>query len=424
MTEPHAFPHLLLVLAALLTTTKLLGALVQRAGQPAVLGELVAGMILGSSVLGFLDPADPVIHALSELGVIVLLFEIGLHTNLRSMAKVAGTATTVGLVGVILPFAFGYYAASTVLGFDRIPALVCGAALTATSIGISARVLADLGQLESREGQVVLGAAVLDDVVGLIVLSVVTSIVLGGSWTLSGVAVTAALAVGFIIVALTLGRFLARPAFASLRQIKTSGTLGVVALAFAFLLSSLAASSGSAMIIGAFAAGVILHGSAERAEIDRAATTIGHLLVPIFFAVVGASVQLSSFTDPRTLAAGGLLIAVGVVGKFLAAYAPWWFKGNKKLVGVAMIPRGEVGLIFAQMGLSTGAVTPAIFSALTLMVMVTTFLSPPLLAWVGRGQAALPRNLSHEIGIDDLVAGDWGDDRPPVSAPPIDPSDR
>lgn len=418
MTDAQAFPHLLLVLAAVLTTAKLLGALVQRLGQPAVLGELVAGMLLGASVFGFLDPADPVIHALSELGVIVLLFEIGLHTNLRSMAKVAGTATAVGLVGVILPFTLGYYAASTLLGFERIPSLVCGAALTATSIGISARVLSDLGQLDSREGQVVLGAAVLDDVVGLIVLSVVTSIVLGGSWTVSSVAITTALAVGFIVVALTLGRFLARPAFASLRTIRTTGTLGVVALAFAFLLSSLASSAGSAMIIGAFAAGVILHGSTERAEIDRAATTIGHFLVPIFFASVGASVQLSSFLDGRTVAAGGLLILVGVVGKFVAAYAPWKFKGNKKLIGVAMIPRGEVGLIFAQMGLSTGAVTPAIFSALTLMVMVTTFLAPPLLAMVGKGQPSTPGDMSGEGGIDDLVAGDWGDDRIVRAEPP------
>ncbi|HWL40650.1 MAG TPA: cation:proton antiporter, partial [Gemmatimonadaceae bacterium] len=150
-----------------------------------------------------------------------------------------------------------------------------------------------------------------------------------------------------------------------------------------------------------------------RVEIDRAATTIGHFLVPIFFATVGASVQLSAFMDPRTLAAGGLLILAGVVGKFAAAYAPWRFKGNKKLIGVAMIPRGEVGLIFAQMGLSTGAVTPAIFSALTLMVMVTTFMAPPLLAIVGRGRPAAPESASGEGGIDDLVAGDWGDKRPP-----------
>jgi len=416
MPDAHAIPQLLLVLAALLATTKLLGAFAQRVGQPAVLGELLAGVLLGGSVLGLLDPADPVIHALAELGVIVLLFEIGLHTDLRAMAKVAGTATTVGVVGVILPFVLGYYAAYTVLDFDRIPSLVCGAALTATSIGISARVLSDLGQLNTREGQVVLGAAVLDDIIGLIVLSVVTSMVLGGTWTVAGILLTTSLAVGFIVVAVTGGRFLARPIFSSLRTIRTSGTLGVVALAFAFLLSSLAASAGSAMILGAFAAGVVLHDTAERAEIERAATTIGHFLVPVFFASVGASVELATFADPRTLAAGGLLIAVGVIGKFAAAFAPWRFRGNKTLIGVAMIPRGEVGLIFAQMGLATKAITPAIFSALTLMVMVTTFLAPPVLARVGRGSTGERGDLSGEGGIDDLVAGDWGDDPPPAPA--------
>ena len=414
MPETHNIPHLLLVLAALLATAKLLGALAQRIGQPAVLGELLAGVLLGGSVLGLLDPGDPIIHALSELGVIVLLFEIGLHTDLRAMAKVAGTATTVGVVGVILPFVLGYYAAYAVLGFDRIPSLVCGAALTATSIGISARVLSDLGQLNTREGQVVLGAAVLDDIIGLIVLSVATSMVLGGTWTIGGIIVTTALAVGFIVVAIVGGKFLARPVFSSLRTIRTSGTLGVVALAFAFLLSSLAASAGSALILGAFAAGLVLHDTAERVEIERAATTIGHFLVPVFFASVGAAVDLSTFTDPRTLAAGGLLIAVGVAGKFAAAFAPWRFRGNKALIGVAMIPRGEVGLIFAQMGLSTRAITPAIFSALTLMVMVTTFLAPPVLARVGKGSVGRD-NLSGEGGIDDLVAGDWGDDPRPVT---------
>lgn len=412
-------PHLLLVLAALLVTAKLLGALAQRVGQPAVLGELLAGVILGGSLLGVLDPGDPVIHALSELGVIVLLFEIGLHTDLRAMAKVAGTATTVGVVGVVLPFVLGYYVAFSILDFERIPSLVCGAALTATSIGISARVLSDLGQLNTREGQVVIGAAVLDDIIGLIVLSVVTSVVLGGTWSVAGIALTTALAIGFIVIAITGGKLLARPVFSSLRRIRTSGTLGVVALAFAFLLSSLAASSGSAMILGAFAAGIALNATTERAEIERAATTIGHFLVPVFFASVGASVQLSTLAEPGTLVAGGLLIAAGVVGKFAAAYAPWRFQGNKRLIGVAMIPRGEVGLIFAQMGLATKAITPAIFSALMLMVMVTTFLAPPFLARVGKGSGTT-RDLSGEGGIDDLVAGDWGEEPlpEPVTARP------
>jgi len=406
MTDAHSIPHLLLVLAALLVTSKLLGALAQRVGQPAVLGELLAGVLLGGSVFGLLDPNDQVIQMLSELGVIVLLFEIGLHTDLRSMASVLGTATTVAIVGVVLPMILGYSAIVGVLGLGNIPALVCAAALTATSIGISARVLSDIGQLKSREGQVVLGAAVLDDIIGLIVLSVVTGIVTGGSWSVAGVAATTIISVGFIAVALTFGRVLARPIFRSIETIRAPGTLAVLALAFALILSSLAASAGSAMILGAFAAGMILNNAAERGEIERATTTIGHFLVPIFFASVGAAVKLSAFTDSTTVAVAGLLIVAGVIGKYLSAYAPWWFRGNKPLIGVAMIPRGEVGLIFAQMGLTTRAISPSLFSALALMVLVTTFLAPPVLARVG-AKGAWRGPVRDDVGIDDLVAGDW-----------------
>jgi Kef-type K+ transport system membrane component KefB len=384
MTDAHSMPHLLLVLAALLAAAKVLGSIARRFGQPAVLGELIAGVLLGSSVFGLLDPKDPVIYALAELGVIVLLFEIGLHTDLRQMRKVAGTATTVGLAGVVVPFVLGYLVAAKVLDLGRIPSLICAAALTATSIGISARVLSDIDQLGSREGQVVLGAAVLDDIVGLIVLSVVTSIAVGGSWTVAGIARTSVIAVGFIVFAVLVGGFLARPVFSSMKTIRAPGTLAVIALAFAFVLSSLAASAGSAMILGAFAAGIILNTTVERAEIEQATLTIGHFLVPIFFASVGAAVELSAFREWETLLVAALLILVGVIGKYVAGYAPWWFHGNKPLIGVAMIPRGEVGLIFAQMGLATEVISPSLFSALTLMVLVTTLMAPPILARLGK----------------------------------------
>lgn len=384
LSGAHSIPHLLLVLAALLATARVLGAVAQRLGQPAVLGELIAGVLLGGSVIGLLDPADPVIYALAELGVIVLLFEIGLHTDLRQMQKVAGTATAVGLVGVIVPFVVGYLVAAKALDLGRIPSIVCAAALTATSIGISARVLSDIDQLNSREGQVVLGAAVLDDIIGLIVLSVVTSIAVGGSWSVAGIARTAIIAVGFIVVAITAGRFLARPVIGSMKTIRRPGTLATIALAFAFLLSALAAMSGSAMILGAFAAGIILNTTVERAEIERATATIGQFLVPIFFASVGAAVELSAFRESETLLVAALLILVGVIGKYVSGFAPWWFHGNKPLIGVAMIPRGEVGLIFAQMGLATEVISPSLFSALALMVLVTTLMAPPILARLGK----------------------------------------
>ena len=424
----HSFSDLLAVLVALLLATKLLGVLAQRLGQPAVVGELLAGIVLGGSVLGILDPADPVLLSLAELGVLVLLFEIGLHTDIRSLMKVGNAALAVALVGVVLPFGLGY-AVSIALGLPTIAAIVAGAALTATSIGISARTLSDLGQLESREGQIVLGAAVIDDVIGLVILSVVSGLVGGVALTLGGVATKSGIAVGFVVGAIVLGSAMVPPIFRFVSRIEASGTLGIAGLIFAFMMAWLASLAGSATIIGAFAAGLVLHNTPQRAEIEKATTALGHFFVPIFFATVGAAVELSTLADARALAIGGALIVVGVLGKMAAGYAPFWFKGDKTLIGVAMIPRGEVGLIFAQMGLATGALTSQLFSALALMVLVTTFIAPPLLAVLVNRRGKSPGDepgtdliIQHdrpgEGGIDDLVAGtarrSEGGDRPPA----------
>ena len=400
MHDASHFHHLLGVLVALLVGTRLLGELAQRVGQPSVLGELLAGVLLGASVLGILDPTDPVIAALSELGVLILLFEIGLHTDVRALAKVGGTAGMVGIVGVVLPFGLGYLVA-TAFGVPTIAAVVCGAALTATSIGISARVLADLGQLESPEGRIVLGAAVLDDVIGLVILSVVSGVVGGAAVTVGGASLTAGVAIGFVLAAVVVGGVVVPPLFRSAAaRVRTSGALLVLGLALAFGMAYLAESAGSALIIGAFAAGLVLHPTPQRQEIERATTTLGYFFVPVFFASVGAAVDVRTLADGGTLAVGGALIAAAIVGKFAAGYAPVWFKGRKALIGVAMIPRGEVGLIFAQMGLATGALTRDLFSAVALMVMATTFIAPPLLARMAAGERG-----SSDDPYDDGVAG-------------------
>ena len=408
----HSFTHLLAVLVALLVTAKLLGVLAQRIGQPAVVGELIAGVVLGKSLLGLLDPSDPVIHSLAELGVLVLLFEIGLHTDLKSLVKVGSEALTVALVGVALPFAFGYGAAA-MLGLSTIPAIVCGAALTATSIGISARTLTDLGKLDTPEGQIVLGAAVLDDIVGLVILSVVGTLVGGAALSAGAVTLTAAIAIGFVLAAVVLGNILVPPLFRGIAKIEASGVLGVAGLAFAFLLALLASTAGSATIIGAFSAGLVLHNTPQRGAIEKSTTQLGHFFVPIFFASVGAAVELGTLLDLQVMSVGLALIAVGVAGKFAAGYAPFWFKGRKSLIGIAMIPRGEVGLIFAQMGLTTGALTSDLYSAVAMMVLATTFITPPLLAWNVREPATPPSiNRPGEGGIDDLVAGAVTDEFP------------
>jgi Kef-type K+ transport system membrane component KefB len=416
LTE-HSFPDLLIVLVALLLSTKLLGALSQRIGQPAVVGELIAGVLLGNSVLGILDPADPVILSFAELGVLVLLFEIGLHTDLKSLMRVGSEAGVVALAGVALPFGLGYGVASA-LGLSTIASIVAGASLTATSIGISARTLSDLSQLNTSEGQIVLGAAVLDDIVGLVILSVVSGLVGGAALSIGGVAVTSAIAVGFVMAAVILGSILVPPAFRAIAQIEATGALGVIGLAFAFLLAWLAASAGSATIIGAFSAGLILHATPQRVAIEKATTQLGLFFVPIFFASVGAAIELESLGDARVLAIGSALIVVGVLGKFVAGYAPFWFRGKKSLIGIAMIPRGEVGLIFARMGLATGALTSQLYSAVAMMVLVTTFITPPLLAWNVRAYPKGQRvDLPGDGGIDDLVSGTFQDE-PLLPKPP------
>lgn len=402
--EGGGFEHLLLVLVATIAATKLLGEVAQRIGQPTVLGELVGGVLLGGSVLGLFDPGDAVLHALAELGVLILLFQIGLHTDLRSLAKVGPTALVVGLVGVVLPFGGGVLVAR-MLGLGMMPSILIGAALTATSIGISARVLSDLGQLKTPEGQVVIGAAVLDDVVGLIILSIVASVIGGAGLSIAGISLTAGIAIGFVVVAIALGSLTIPPLFRLLEQFRIAGALGLLALGFALLLAWLATKGGSAMIIGAFAAGLILHPTPQRKEIERSATQLGYFFVPIFFASVGASVDLAALGTRGALVIGSALIVVGVLGKLAAGYAPWWFKGQKLLIGVAMVPRGEVGLIFAQMGLATGVLTGETFGALMLMVVVTTFLTPPLLGIISARRVADEEGAPDERGIDDLVVG-------------------
>ena len=398
---PADAPTMMAVLAAIIVAAKVLGNVAQRVGQPAVLGELLAGVVLGS--LGVFNPQEPALRAIADVGIVILLFQIGLHTEVNSLRKVGGEAAIVAFAGVVVPFAGGF-AVARLLGLATIPALVAGAALTATSIGISARVLGDLMRLHTEDGQVVLGAAVLDDIVGLIILSVVFSAVAGGDVTTAGVLRTAGIAIGFVAAALLMGSIAIPPLFRFVDGMRGTGVLGLLALAFALAMAWLAVRAESAMIIGAMAAGLILHPTPQRPEIEASVTSIGHFFVPIFFASVGAAVDLHALLTPGALLLGAALTVVGVAGKVLAGYAPWWYDGNKLLIGVAMVPRGEVGLIFAQMGLASGALGRPEFGAVMIVVVVTTMLSPPWLARIVRARSGTGE-IASEPGIDDLVAG-------------------
>lgn len=371
----------LFVLIAILMSAKLLGELAEKIGQPAVLGELLAGVVLGTSVLGVVHPETNIIHLLAEVGVIILLFEIGLETDLRRLLRVGAASSVTALVGVALPFAGGY-GVSVFLGLSTMESIVAGAALTATSVGITARVLSDLGRLQDPESQIVLGAAVIDDVVGLIILGVVSGMVAGAGVTVGGIARITAVAFGFLIGALLIGRLVVPRLFRALARVGKPETLATTGLALALATAWLADLSGSALIIGAFAAGLVLAPTEHAHVVEEGVARIGQFFVPIFFVSVGAAVDVRTFAEVEVLLVGGSLIAVAVLGKLAAGYAPFWIAAKKSVIGVGMIPRGEVGLIFAQMGLTSKILDAGLFSALTLMVMVTTFMAPPLLKWL------------------------------------------
>lgn len=401
----HDYASIFLQIAALVVAAQLGGAFARRVGQPAVLGELLAGIAVGTSMLGVVNPDDTAIRLLAEFGVVLLLFQIGLHTDLRSLLGVGVSALLVAIVGVVLPFGAGYLVAHA-MGLDILPALVIGAAMTATSVGISARILGDLRQLQTREGQTVLGAAVLDDVIGLVILAVVASIAAGGTVTAAGVGIIVAKAFGFLIAALLVGRLLVPGLFGWIARRPAPGTIGAIALAFALLLAALADLGGSALILGAFAAGLIIHDTPERHTVEESTAVVGHFFVPIFFASVGASVDLAAMFSPDALQLGALLLLIGIAGKFLAGYAPLRAPIRHALVGVAMVPRGEVGLIFAQMGLTAGVLTPGTFGAVMLMVIGTTLVTPPWLAWLV-SRRPVPVGPGDDIGtVDDLVSGE------------------
>jgi Kef-type K+ transport system membrane component KefB len=387
-----SIPDLFLMLAAMLIAAKLFGELAERLGQPAVLGELVAGVLLGGSLLGIIPadgPAAQVVHVLAELGVVLLLFEIGLETDLREMFRVGAASLSVATVGVVLPFLFGFlywayvpHGASGGATDLTTAAVFVGATLTATSVGITARVLSDLGRMNTPEARIIIGAAVIDDVIGLVILTVVSGMAGGTSLGPIGILRVFAVAVAFLVVAVVAGRFLAPRLFDLVVRMRVRYVLLVFAIAFALGLSAVASLAGSAMIIGAFAAGLILSGTNQFDTIEREVRPVASIFTPIFFLSVGASVNLR-LLDPTREGSEGILgvavaiTALAIIGKVAAGWAAPWVRFRRLVVGVGMIPRGEVGLIFADIGRRAGILDEAVFGAILLMVMATTFVAPP-----------------------------------------------
>jgi Kef-type K+ transport system membrane component KefB len=378
MAGSHELGTLLADLALIYLAAKIGGELFLRLKQPAVLGELVAGLIVGVSGLQWIDPQQPILHLMAQIGVTLLLFEIGLESDIKALFRVGKQALAVGLIGMVAPFALGY-GIMTAMGAAPLLSVFVGATMTATSIGITAKVLSDLKRLNSTEGKIILGAAILDDILGIVILSVIAGVTSGTSFSWPSVALIFVKSLAFLTVALVVGN-LARPYFMRLiQQLRSRGVLLTASLIFAFALAVIAEKLGSAAIIGAFAAGLVLAKSDQRHDLEKHLRPVTDFFLPIFFVTVGAGVELGLFADPATVMLA-LLLTAAIIGKLAAGMlGTIGAKSSGWIIGAGMVPRGEVGLIFASLGLGTGVLSGANHAAVVAMVMLTTFIGPLML---------------------------------------------
>lgn len=392
-----------LALALILVAAKLGGDLAARIGQPSVLGELLVGVLLGNlGLVGFggfeAIKHDATIDMLARLGVLVLLFEVGLESTIGQMMKVGLSSFVVATLGVLAPFALGWGVSAWLLPAASIYLhAFMGATLCATSVGITARVFKDLGRSDSDEARVILGAAVIDDVMGLVILSGVTGVIVaadqGQAFSAASIGWPLVKAIAFLAGALTLGTLLTPRVFSFASRLRAQGVLLAAGLAFCFVLSWLANAIELAPIVGAFAAGLILEKIHYRTFVDRGERELEELihpiasfLVPVFFVVMGMRTDLRSFAQPGVLGLAAALTVAAVVGKQVCSLGVFGKGIDRLSVGLGMIPRGEVGLIFANIGASLSVqgeriVDPATYSAIVVMVIVTTVVTPPALKW-------------------------------------------
>ena len=409
----HADPVALVALglAVILATAKLGGHLAERVGQPAVLGELLVGIVLGNLGLvgiGWLEPikADATLAVLASLGVIILLFEVGLESTVREMLHVGGRSLVVAMLGIVVPWGLGWGVGALLLPDRSVYVhMFLGAVLTATSVGITARVLRDLGRTQSAEARIILGAAVIDDVLGLVILAVIAGIIAAAEagTALSAVNIAAVLgkAALFLVGALWVGLRVSPRLFRASAQLRGEGVLLSTALVVCFLLAWLAGAIGLAPIVGAYAAGLILEPAhygdfTDRGEhrLEELIRPIASLLVPVFFVVIGMRVDLAALARGDVLGLAVALTVAAILGKQACGLGGLGAPLDRWSIGLGMVPRGEVGLIFANLGLGLSVrgepvVDPALYAAVIVMVLLTTLVTPPALKWsLGRSSGA------------------------------------
>lgn len=371
--------QVLLALFVALIAAKLMAEIFERIRQPAVVGEILAGILIGPSLLNLVQPTE-VFDALAEIGVIFLLFMVGLETRPSDIFKVGATATVVAVLGVIVPFIAGWGLLSLWPGHSRIEAIFLGAAMVATSVGITARVLSGMGLISADSSRVILAAAVIDDVIGLLVLAVVSSLA-SGAVNYWHIALTAGLAIGFTILTVTLGARAVNRVKRPIGNLKIGHSLLMFALLLCFGFAAIASIIGIAGIVGAFLAGVALSEATDGTKLHSQSEALTEFLTPFFLVNIGMKLNLSIFLSSEIIILSLIVTALAVLTKLIGCGVGALKMGTRRAmqVGVGMIPRGEVGIVVAQIGLTLAAISDAIYGVVLAMAVATTLIAPPFI---------------------------------------------
>ncbi|PTU31778.1 cation:proton antiporter [Stenotrophobium rhamnosiphilum] len=372
--------HLLLGLFLIFAAAKVMAEVFERLRQPAVIGEILAGVLIGPYVLGWVEPSE-ITHTLSEIGVILLLFSVGLETKPASIIKVGKTATIVAVLGVVLPFAAGW-GLMELYGATNIEGMFVGTAMVATSVGITARVLGGMGMLGATSSRIILGAAVIDDILGLLVLAVVASMA-AGSTDFVKIGTTAGLSLGFVaVVALLLAPMLTRHVPRLGAGVRISHAAFAASIVLCLGLAAAASYIGVAAIIGAFLAGMaIAEVSEDNHELHSQIRGVTEFMVPFFLVGIGMQLNLTIFNDMNVVWMAVWVTLIAVVTKVVGCGLGAWSLGLRGAaqVGVGMVPRGEVGIVVAQIGLGMGVISESLFGVVLFMAIATTLIAPPFL---------------------------------------------
>ena len=393
--EVHTF---FLILLTILLAARILGELAARLGAPPVIGERAAGVLLGPSLLGWVEPT-PVIRLLAEIGIILLLFEVGLETDILRLIRTGVKSVIVAAAGIVLPFAFGALAAIYLFDLGLITALFIGGTLTATSIGITVRVLTDLGRSHGRESNIVLGAAVIDDVIGIVLLAFLYEFSSGGGINLVNTGKVLLFILLFLLLAPLAARLIAEIIKRFERVSKIPGLIPTTVVSLVLFFAWLAHAVGAPELLGGFAAGlalsqrfffpmgVAIHTDPKFAHrMESQMRPIVHLFTPIFFVMVGLSLnfQVIDWSSRFIWTFSGALLVLAVAGKLLGAFLIRENTPTRFAIGLAMVPRGEVGLIFAELGRSSGIFNSEVYAAMVMVIALTTLLPPFVMKWLYR----------------------------------------